>query len=762
MVDKLIVSSDKIDKKTLAKHNEKIKDYLEKAGIEVDLSGVRAGDEEAKLKKLREVIHNNAAVLQSTTEDFTLAKKEVDDLGKATKTAFADLVRKDADSEHKTKRDRIRELKGSDIVKVDALKYAENVVLAADKMDPAALKKENEKLKDWLKQNGVDVNLSDLKAGDEVGKAKRIAAAIRDNSHLGELQVTKKDVEAVCKVTHTALDQVIVLDDGPQYTPNQQVPLDLSTVVDKLIVSSDKIDKNTLVRITEMIMDHIKKFDIQFDHLFYLSLSDTDKLQFFRLRIKDFLLSVQNYDHQFLLPLALYKTLFIPLASTSACKTSTREPSFSTTAMGILTKYKSETIAVDANRFAQLLPSEASHFEKSSLKAYNSILSLWMSSQNTKLSTLDLPEDPVLAYKVLRLAFIEMLSCESGQEMMIDIPIEHLEHLPYTKLIPLDHFITHFEHLGALLPSIKRKQITYLLKRLTSENSDLTADQVREAVRSIFLSATDEDTSFFHETPGKLDFVRFNVNQEDEIRVVADLLRANKISDAPLQRQLQQIIADKLHMEGLERELDMLVGDSDDESSENEMTKYIRKLKRLNISFRPESHNALVLYEDGARMFVKNMDFLHTLLDRFDITHFESISMNKVIELLEFSMNKKVGIPVMNYLFLKLQEHPEHNYRLEAMLAEYSPTVSSSLIVHNYLQYLHEKREGVDHKVQFLVILQEKSEIFQELIEEYDVDMTIDELFDFLSRYHPYKLEQIIQNSHEENDSDSLADFSSS
>jgi alcohol dehydrogenase YqhD (iron-dependent ADH family) len=156
-------------------------------------------------------------------------------------------------------------LKPTDTVKVDALKYAETLVLGADKMDAGVLKKENDKLKEWLKQQGVEVNLSDLKPGDEAGKAKRIAAIIKENPFLGELQVTKKEAETVCKATKTALENIVVLNDAPQYLPHQEVPLDLNSVVDKLIISSDKIDKKTLAKHSEKIKEYLEKTGIEVD-----------------------------------------------------------------------------------------------------------------------------------------------------------------------------------------------------------------------------------------------------------------------------------------------------------------------------------------------------------------------------------------------------------------------------------------------------------------------------------------------------------------
>ena len=179
IIDSLL-TSEKVDKKLMAKNSKKMQEYLEKNNIEVDLTGVKEGDEEGKLKVLKKLIQNNAASLQG---DFTLTKKDLDEICRTTKTGMQELIKKE-DNAIKSKKEKIKQLKPTDSVKVDAQKYMETVVLAADKMDPKTLAKENEKMKEWLKQNDVEVNFSDLKPNDEAGKAKRLVQILKDNPHL--------------------------------------------------------------------------------------------------------------------------------------------------------------------------------------------------------------------------------------------------------------------------------------------------------------------------------------------------------------------------------------------------------------------------------------------------------------------------------------------------------------------------------------------------------------------------------------------------
>lgn len=73
------------------------------------------------------------------------------------------MLDKKGDTAIKSKKNKIKNLKPNKSLKVDTRKYMEAVVLGADKIDSKALVKENEKMKDWLKQNDVEVNFSDLK-----------------------------------------------------------------------------------------------------------------------------------------------------------------------------------------------------------------------------------------------------------------------------------------------------------------------------------------------------------------------------------------------------------------------------------------------------------------------------------------------------------------------------------------------------------------------------------------------------------------------
>ena len=201
IIDSLL-TSEKVDKKLMAKNSKKMQEYLEKNNIEVDLTGVKEGDEEGKLKVLKKLIQNNAASLQG---DFTLTKKDLDEICRTTKTGMQELIKKE-DNAIKSKKEKIKQLKPTDSVKVDAQKYMETVVLAADKMDPKTLAKENEKMKEWLKQNDVEVNFSDLKPNDEAGKAKRLVQILKDNPHLAsnaDFLVTKKELDQVCKFNNT-------------------------------------------------------------------------------------------------------------------------------------------------------------------------------------------------------------------------------------------------------------------------------------------------------------------------------------------------------------------------------------------------------------------------------------------------------------------------------------------------------------------------------------------------------------------------------
>ena len=69
---------------------------------------------------------------------------------------------------------------------------------------------------------------------------------------------------------------------------------------------------------------------------------------------------------------------------------------------------------------------------------------------------------------------------------------------------------------------------------------------------------------------------------------------------------------------------------------------------------------------------------------------------------------------------------------------------STPLVLHKYLQSIQDKETGLDKKVMFLRILEEHCDILNHLIAEYDANMEVEELFEFLSKNHPYKIERII------------------
>jgi hypothetical protein len=133
------------------------------------------------------------------------------------------------------------------------------------RLEPEVLKSENERLKTWLHQQGVEVDMSDLKPGDEIGKAKKIAEAIKQNPFVGDIQMTKKEAETVAKQTKIALENLVVNEEGPSYLPHQEVPLDLNAVVDKLIISSGTVDKKVLGKTADRIKDYLEKAGVEVD-----------------------------------------------------------------------------------------------------------------------------------------------------------------------------------------------------------------------------------------------------------------------------------------------------------------------------------------------------------------------------------------------------------------------------------------------------------------------------------------------------------------
>ena len=262
IIDSLL-TSEKVDKKLMAKNSKKMQEYLEKNNIEVDLTGVKEGDEEGKLKVLKKLIQNNAASLQG---DFTLTKKDLDEICRTTKTGMQELIKKE-DNAIKSKKEKIKQLKPTDSVKVDAQKYMETVVLAADKMDPKTLAKENEKMKEWLKQNDVEVNFSDLKPNDEAGKAKRLVQILKDNPHLAsnaDFLVTKKELDQVCKFNNTQLDTLVTLDEGLKYQPNQEVAIEATKIIDSLL-TSEKVDKKLMAKNSKKMQEYLEKNNIEVD-----------------------------------------------------------------------------------------------------------------------------------------------------------------------------------------------------------------------------------------------------------------------------------------------------------------------------------------------------------------------------------------------------------------------------------------------------------------------------------------------------------------
>ena len=154
-------------------------------------------------------------------------------------------------------------------MQVDAQKYIQSLVLAADKMDPKSLAKETEKLKDWLKQNGVEVKYSDLKSGDEVGKLKRVLQAMKENAHVMDsadsFVTTKKDVEQVSKLNNIPIEKLVVLaEEGKKYGSSDEVPVDLNKFIDSLLFS-ENVDKKTLAKHGDQIKDYLERYGIEVD-----------------------------------------------------------------------------------------------------------------------------------------------------------------------------------------------------------------------------------------------------------------------------------------------------------------------------------------------------------------------------------------------------------------------------------------------------------------------------------------------------------------
>jgi hypothetical protein len=262
-----ILLNTQMDKKTIGKNAEKIKDWLAKNNIDVNFDDVK-GDDVGKMKKVYEALKENPNVLKNS--DFTLVKKDLDEVCKKTKTAMEDLVSEaPVDKVSKvSKKEKIKQMKPTEEVKVDPLKLVENLILAGDKVDKKTIEKNAERMKDWLAKNDVDVNFDDVK-GDEVGKLKKIYKALKENPAVlknADLMMMKKEVEEALKGGNGETEDVVVFEDRPKYNPNQDVKVDALKLAENILLNT-QMDKKTIGKNAEKIKDWLAKnnIDVNFD-----------------------------------------------------------------------------------------------------------------------------------------------------------------------------------------------------------------------------------------------------------------------------------------------------------------------------------------------------------------------------------------------------------------------------------------------------------------------------------------------------------------
>ena len=249
-----------------------------------------------------------------------------------------------------------------------------------------------------------------------------------------------------------------------------------------------------------------------------------------------------------------------------------------------------------------------------------------------------------------------------------------------------------------------------------------------------------EDCLFLDSSKEPLEIAEIGLTNNSHYSIVADLLRANNLSEKPLARQIEIIIGEELLASTLSPEETFFYPDL------ASMTVHllVSLADRLGIQISQHQGSRVVLLEAAAKLVNRDADYLIDIMVEYRTTHFEEVSTDHVIRLLRHAVTNQVGMPIINYLCLKLSEHPDHGQAFTQLVRSMSPGKSSAaLALHLYSQELHDKQTGLDKKLKFIRLLQKNEAALREAVTSHE-ELSIEELFEYLNENHPYQIEYIL------------------
>lgn len=333
----------------------------------------------------------------------------------------------------------------------------------------------------------------------------------------------------------------------------------------------------------------------------------------------------------------------------------------------------------------------------------------------------------------------------------ITIPKSCLSILARMNMIPMGHIISHYEHLKKVIPQSIRPSIEKILRE-SNDGSALTGflfppDKLKAEIPPELQTQMEGDY-FCLGTDEAIDVIDVchYATKFRHLEILADLLRANSISEQPLIRQLESIISHKLMSSNYDPDLSF-------ELETSNISELVQVASQLQVDLETLPENSLVLYEDGSRIVRESLQSLIGILQEFDAEYFDTINQEGLQDLLEYGISSKIGIPIMNYLCLKLSEHPHHSKRFASFFLSQCSTTSTSSAVNQYLSFLKGLNEGAGSMAMYLNNLKDVDPALKQVIEANDDKMEVAELFSHVNDNYPYTLEQLIDEQSAEDSS---------
>jgi uncharacterized circularly permuted ATP-grasp superfamily protein/menaquinone-dependent protoporphyrinogen IX oxidase len=802
-----ILTSDKMDKKTLARENDRLEEFLRQQGITIDLSNVKQGDEEQRLKKLRDILVDAENEGLITTTQMTVSRKDVEDICQKTKkkidsvlslSTVSPAIAADKKKKEKVKKEKIQNMKPTDTLNVDPETLIDTILLGKDKLGAAVVAKEAEKLTQWLKEQGIEVNVSDLKPGDDVGKLKRILSVVRDNkTTLDDYKMKKKDLDEIVKNDNGCIEDLVILP-GEEKT----VVVDMRKLAES-ILTSDKMDKKTLARENDRLEEFLRQQGITID---LSNVKQGDEEQRLK-KLRDILVDAENEGLITTTQMTVSRKdvedicqktkkkidSVLSLSTVSPAIAADKKKKEKVKKEKIQNMKPTDTLNVDPETLIDTILLGKDKLGAAVVAKEAEKLTQWLKEQGIEVNVSDLkPGDhsaklqrilhtirrhPHLSpyYQLIQtLTSMDQLSLLSVLSPPPAAPQFEFTS-PYSKIPsefkppPEKKPKMHTKSFGSVIAPTStsaQKTVTKInyheeIDHLptspdsrSQDNSSCSPDSRSRSNRVVRPNLTENSRlSWTGASPRpswrseltEPESYQLTPETQTNLRLVVDLLRSNHLPEEALILQLEKLVTERvIRTQGAAAALPLMKQLNSSDRPKPTLENLQSIASKYNIALEDLATESIEFRHETAKLLEKNYAPLVALLKDYPVKEIDKMPETTAVTLLCRTLSTRTSIPMMNYLIHKLNEHPSLGPYIRDLCREEGLGATSPVILNRLLQMKGPHAKEQNARSQWLMLMKAGCRELDEIISSLGESLSSEELFEYLSLHHPYKLERIL------------------